>query len=96
MKYEWKEGENHKIKAKPMQKFNRRVEIKVYPRFAGKKKKNTKLYRSKLSYFRQTSETFKDFWTELKRKFYLKKAALSNMKNIKTVEYTSSNTSQKS
>ena len=63
-KYKWPEGkwENGDL---VLQRF----EDKIQPK--GRNQRNK--YRSDLSHFRQTLETFTEFWTELTRKFELAK-----------------------
>ena len=58
-KYKWTEGEweNGDL---ILQRFKDKIQTKV--------RNQRNKYRSELSHFRQTSETFTEFWTELKRK----------------------------
>ena len=44
-----------------------RLKEKIQPKGRNQRKK----YKSDLGHFRQTTESFSEFWTELKRKFEL-------------------------
>ena len=61
-KYKWTrdEWQNHEL-------IMERLKVKIQPK--GKNQRNK--YKSDLDHFRQTTESFSEFWTELKRKFEL-------------------------
>ena len=63
-KYKWTrdEWQNHKL-------IMERLKEKIQPK--GRNQRNK--YKSDLDHFRQTTESFSEFWTELKRKFELAK-----------------------
>ena len=53
-------GKNHEL-------IMERLKEKIQPK--GRNQRNK--YKSDLDHFRQTTESFSEFWTELKRKFEL-------------------------
>ena len=87
MKYELKgsEWENHKT-------IIERFKAKFQPKGRNQRNKCS----SELRYFNQTSEGFKDFWIEMKRKFDLAKKVPSTLSNIRTAVHVGRNTMRRS
>ena len=73
-KYKWTrdEWQNHEL-------IMERLKEKIQPK--GRNQRNK--YKSDLDHFRQTTESFSEFWTELKRKFELDKNKSTRCKDHK-------------
>ena len=73
-KYKWtrEEWQNHEL-------IMERLKEKIQPK--GRNQRNK--YKSDLDHFRQTTESFSEFWTELKRKFELAKNKSTRCKDHK-------------